>query len=168
MRIIIEDITAADIQGFANVISGNSPRTPLPLPLYEEPLLPLPVPQHLLMPSPELPAPHPGVMPSYSPQPTTVAAVPIRITKPGIKQIVIALLLKQRRQLAIAGLACAGGVFLLFAGSFAIKQVKTGPVEVGPVEAIGDGEVKDEAPAEPPAEPEIKPPGFNPFSNIPN
>ena len=79
----------------------------------------------------------------------------------------IALLLKQRRQLAIAGLACAGGVFLLFAGSFAIKQVKTGPVEVGPVEAIGDGEVKDEAPAEPPAEPPTEAPAAAPFSPFP-
>lgn len=168
MRIIIEDVTPHDIKGFADVISGNS-RAPLPLPFYEEHPLPLPVQaQRLLLPGPELPAPHPGVMPSYLPQPTTVAAVPIRIPKPGIKQIAIALLLKQRRQLAIAGLACAGGVFLLFAGSFVIRQVKTGPVEVGPVEAIGGGEVKGETPAEPPAEPEMKPPGFNPFSNIPN
>lgn len=144
---------------------------PLPEPVF----LPAPAPaQRLLMPSLEaLPEPHPAIMPQPAPRPLTVdyqtriAPGPVMIQKPSPVQIAIALAKQHQRHLAIAGLSLVGGVFIWFAGSFVVRQVKPdAAVEEAPVEAIEGESAPVEAPAEE-AAPAVNTPTFSPFPAIP-
>jgi len=161
-RLMRPQLTAPPVQAFQQ----------MPEPVF----LPEPTPQRLLMPSPEvlpLPEPHPGVMP----QPLTVAYQtrigPTSVKVKGLSpvQIAITLAQKHKRPIVIATLSFIGGVFILFAGSFLVRQVKPEAAkEEAHVEAV-KGEAGKESEGEPPpAEqppPEPKTVNFPSFPVIP-